>query len=56
MNFLQNIADSIKDDITSGETDRIERAADTLVYALLEGPGTTAQNLDDVTRAATNKN
>jgi hypothetical protein len=52
MGFFKDTAASIKADIHSGDTARIEKAADALVYALLEGPGTAAENMDALTKAA----
>ncbi|MFE3016701.1 hypothetical protein [Streptomyces sp. NPDC059256] len=47
MGFLSNRRDEAKAAIAEGNP---ERAADIIVHALLEGPGTFDQNLTDISK------
>lgn len=49
MGFFKKIAEDVSADVASGDTARIERAADAIVYAMLEGSGTAAQNIASIT-------
>ncbi|GGR37858.1 hypothetical protein GCM10010497_45920 [Streptomyces cinereoruber] len=56
MGFFKDKAAEIKRDATSSNPADIERAADTLAYALAEGGGNALQNLDALTRAMQENN
>lgn len=49
MGFFKNTAENISENVANGDTASLERAADAIVYAMLEGSGTPAQNIAAIT-------